>query len=59
MLEFIPDDLQNTGVLTEAKPLDTLNGKPDLRYVDDRLLQTNAQDYALAKQQRRETGITK
>ena len=59
MLEFIPDDLQNTGVLTEAKPLDTLNGKPDLRYVYDRLLQTNAQDYALAKQQRRETGITK
>ena len=59
MLEFIPDDLQNTGLLTEAKPLDTLNGKPDLRYVDDRLLQTNAQDYALAKQQRRETGITK
>lgn len=59
MLEFIPDDLQNTGVLTEAKPLDTLNGKPDLRYVDDRLLQTNAEDYALAKQQRRETGITK
>ena len=59
MLEFIPDDLQNTGVLTEAKPLDTLNGKSDLRYVDDRLLQTNAQDYALAKQQRRETGITK
>lgn len=59
MLEFIPDDLQNTGVLTEAKPLDTLNGEPDLRYVDDRLLQTNAQDYALAKQQRRETGITK
>lgn len=59
MLEFIPDDLQNTGVLTEAKPLDTLNGKPDLRYVDDRLLQANAQDYALAKQQRRETGITK
>lgn len=59
MLEFIPDDLQNTGVLTEAKPLDTLSGKPDLRYVDDRLLQTNAEDYALAKQQRRETGITK
>lgn len=59
MLAFIPDDLQNTGVLTEAKPLDTLNGKPDLRYVDDRLLQTNAEDYALAKQQRRETGITK
>lgn len=59
MLAFIPDDLQNTGVLTEAKPLDTLNGKPDLRYVDDRLLQANAQDYALAKQQRRETGITK
>ena len=59
MLEFIPDDLQNTGVLTEPKPLDTLNGKPDLRYVDDRLLQTNAEDYALAKQQRRETGITK
>ena len=59
MLEFIPDDLQNTGVLTEVKPLDTLNGKPDLRYVDDRLLQANAQDYALAKQQRRETGIAK
>lgn len=59
MLEFIPDDLQNTGVLTEPKPLDTLNGKPDLRYVDDRLLQTNADDYALAQQQRRETGVTK
>lgn len=59
MLEFIPDDLQNTGVLTEPKPLDTLNGKPDLRYVDDRLLQTNAEDYALAQQQRRATGMIK